>query len=217
MIAFSEVSKRYPGGHEALKGVSLNIAAGEAIYLTGHSGAGKSTVLKLIAGMERPSTGTVLVNQQNVGSLRARAIPFLRRKLGLILPEAQLLFDRSILMNVLLPLQIAGYDPQEALRRARAALDKVGLHGRERALPMMLSGGEQQRVAIARAVVARPSVLLADEPTANLDEAQANAIMEIFRSFHQVGVTLVVATHDLHLADRFPARRIVLAQGRIAA
>jgi cell division transport system ATP-binding protein len=216
MIVFSEVSKRYPGGHEALRGVSFALAAGEQVYLTGHSGAGKSTVLKLIAGIERPSSGTVLVNQQNVGNLRPRAIPFLRRKLGLILPEAQLLFDRSVLANVLLPLQIAGYEPLEAQRRARAALDKVGLQGRERALPMTLSGGEQQRVAIARAVVARPSILLADEPTANLDEAQASAIMEIFRSFNQVGVSLLVATHDLHLAERFPARRLVLEAGRLA-
>ncbi len=217
MIVFSEVTKRYPGGHEALRGVNLSVEAGEQIYLTGHSGAGKSTVLKLIAGLERPSLGTVLVSQQNIGSLRPRAIPFLRRKLGLILPEAQLLFDRSVLANVLLPLQIAGYAPQEAQRRARAALDKVGLQGRERAFPMMLSGGEQQRVAIARAVVARPSILLADEPTANLDRDQANAIMEIFRSFNQVGVTLLVATHDLHLAERYPARRIVLDQGKLVA
>lgn len=199
-----------------MRGISFSLGPGEHVYLTGHSGAGKSTVLKLIAGIERPSSGAVLINGQNVGNLRPRAIPYLRRKLGLILPEAPLLFDRSILANVLLPLQIAGYAPAEALRRARAALDKVGLRGRERALPLTLSGGEQQRVAIARAVVARPSILLADEPTANLDEEQANAIMEIFRSFNQVGVTLLVATHDLHLTQRYPARRLILQEGRLA-
>lgn len=215
MIVFSEVHKRYPGGHEALRGINLRVGLGELAYLTGPSGAGKSTVLKLIAGIERPTSGAVVVSQQNVGRLRPRAVPFLRRKLGLILPEIALLHDRSVLANVLLPLQIAGYDPQEAQRRARAALDKVGLHGRDRALPITLSGGEQQRVAIARAVVARPSILLADEPTANLDAAQADAILEIFRSFNQVGVTLLVATHDLNLVNRFPARRLLLEAGRL--
>ncbi|KAB2843746.1 MAG: ATP-binding cassette domain-containing protein [Burkholderiales bacterium] len=215
MIVFSEVHKRYPGGHEALRGVNLRVEAGEMVYLTGPSGAGKSTLLKLIAAIERPTSGALMVNHQNVGSLRPRAIPFLRRRLGLILPEIPLLYDRNVLANVLLPLQIAGYAPQEAQRRARAALDKVGLLGRDRAMPMTLSGGEQQRVAIARAVVARPSILLADEPTANLDSAQADAILEIFRSFNQVGVTLLLATHDLHLIERFPARRLLLDGGRL--
>lgn len=217
MIAFADVCKRYPGGHEALKAVSFRVEPGEMIYLTGHSGAGKSTVLKLIAAIERPTSGSVLVNQQNVGSLRARAVPFLRRNLGLILPEAPLLYDRNVLANVLLPLEIAAYERREAARRARAALDKVGLHGRERAMPVTLSGGEQQRVLIARAVVARPSLLLADEPTANLDEAQAQAVMEIFSSFHQVGVTLIIATHDLRLAERFPGRSLRLEQGGLRA
>jgi cell division transport system ATP-binding protein len=219
-ISFGTVTKRYhggPAGHApALDNVSFDVAAGEFVWLTGHSGAGKSTVFRLTAAIERPTTGTVLVNGQNVGRLPAGAVPFLRRNLGLVLQDQRLLFDRSVFDNVMLPLAVAGVDPREAGRRVRAALDKVGLLGRERARPVSLSGGEQQRVCIARAVVNRPAVLLADEPTANLDHDYADAIIELFRAFNGVGATVLVATHDEALITRFPARRIALAHGRIA-
>lgn len=196
MIHFSQVRKRYPGGHEALCNVSFEIATGEMAFLTGHSGAGKSTLLKLIAGIERPNSGSVLVNNQNVGVLKAAALPFLRRNLGIIFQDHKLLFDRSVFDNVMLPLQICGYDPRESGKRVRAALDKVGLLKHEKVNPIALSGGEQQRLCIARAIVNRPSILLADEPTGNLDADYAQDIMEIFKSFHQVGVTLLISTHD---------------------
>ncbi len=217
MISVSQVSKRYPGGHEALKAVSLEIQTGEMVFITGHSGAGKSTLLKLMAAIERPNSGTVLVNGQNVGTLRASAIPFVRRNFGLMFQDHKLLYDRSVYQNVMLPLDIIGYQAADAAKRVRAALDKVGLLGKEKALPVTLSGGEQQRLAIARAIVHRPSILLADEPTANLDAAYALDLGELLRSFHQVGVTVVIATHDEQLAARLQPRRIALAQGRVVA
>ncbi len=216
MISFSQVTKRYPGGHEALKSVSLEIQAGEMVCITGHSGAGKSTMLKLMAAIERPNSGTVLVNGQNVGALRASAIPIVRRNFGLMFQDHKLLYDRSVYQNVMLPLDIIGYHATEAAKRVRAALDKVGLLDKEKSLPVTLSGGEQQRLAIARAIVHRPSFLLADEPTANLDAAYALELGELLRSFHQVGVTVVIATHDEQLASRLQPRRIALEQGRVA-
>jgi len=215
LISFSRVSKRYPGGQEVLKDVSFVINAGELAFLTGPSGAGKSTLLKLIPAIERPSAGSVVVNGQNVGALRPAAIPFLRRHLGLVFQDQKLLYDRSVYDNVMLPLSFSGLAPREAARRARAALDKVGLLARERANPVQLSGGEQQRVAIARAVVNRPTLLIADEPTANLDEESALRILEIFLAFHQVGVTVLIATHDQVLVTRFGQRVLRLAGGRL--
>ncbi|MEQ1916410.1 MAG: cell division ATP-binding protein FtsE, partial [Gallionella sp.] len=196
MISFNQVRKRYPSGYEALSNVSFEIATGEMVFLTGHSGAGKSTLLKLVAGIERPNSGSVLVNNQNVGVLKSSALPFLRRNLGIIFQDHKLLFDRSVFDNVILPLQICDFDHRESGKRVRAALDKVGLLKREKANPIALSGGEQQRLCIARAIVNRPSILLADEPTGNLDADYAQDIMDIFKSFHQVGVTLLISTHD---------------------
>lgn len=216
-IAFERVHKRYPGGIEALRGITLSVAPGELVLITGHSGAGKSTLLRLAAAIERPTSGTVLVGGQNVGSLRPGAVPYLRRRLGLVFQDQKLLFDRTAFDNVMLPLAIARFDPREAARRVRAALDKVGLLGREKAYPIALSGGEQQRLAIARAIVHRPSILLADEPTAHVDAAHAGEIAELFRSFHQVGVTVVIATHDPALAARLGARVIVLSNGAIGS
>ena len=216
MISLSHVTKRYPGGLEALRNVNLTIEAGEIVFITGHSGAGKSTLLKLMAAIERPTSGSVVVSGQNVGSLRPRLVPFLRRKLGLIFQDQKLLFDRSAFDNVMLPLAVTGFERREAARRARAALDKVGLLAKEKVHPVRLSGGEQQRLAIARAIVHRPSILLADEPTGNLDAAYAAAIGELFRSFNQVGVTVVIATHDASFAVRMKPRLVVLKEGRVA-
>ena len=216
MISFSAVSKRYPGGLEALRGVSFTIETGELVFVTGPSGAGKSTLLKLIPAIERPTAGSVVVNGQNVGALKRGAIPYLRRNLGLVFQDHKLLYDRSVFDNVMLPLSFGTLAPRDAARRARAALDKVGLLGRERANPIQLSGGEQQRLAIARAVVNRPAVLVADEPTANLDEDSAWRIVDILLSFHQVGVTLLVATHDQALVARHGRRVLQLAAGRLA-
>jgi cell division transport system ATP-binding protein len=215
LISFSAVSKRYPGGHEALKDVSLAIAPGEFVFVAGRSGAGKSTLLKLIPAIERPSAGTVLVNGQNVAAIGHAALPYLRRNLGLVFQDQKLLYDRSAYDNVMLPLAFGDHAPREAARRVRAALDKVGLLGRERANPVQLSGGEQQRLAIARAVVNRPSILIADEPTANLDADSAAAILEIFVAFHRVGVTVLVATHDEALIARRAARVFRLDGGRL--
>jgi cell division transport system ATP-binding protein len=216
LVSFSAVAKRYPGGQEALKSVSFSVDSGELAFVTGRSGAGKSTLLKLIAAIERPSAGTVIVNGQNVGALKRAAIPYLRRNVGLVFQDQKLLYDRSVYDNVLLPLAFSGHPPKEAARRARAALDKVGLHGREQANPIELSGGEQQRVAIARAVVNRPALLIADEPTANLDADSARLILEVFVGFNQVGVTVLVATHDQGLVARYGSRVLRLEEGRIA-
>ena len=215
MISFSGVVKRYPGGQEALKGVSFSIEPGEFAFLAGHSGAGKSTLLKLIPAIERPSAGSILVNGQNVGSLKRSALPYLRRNLGLVFQDQKLLYDRSVYDNVMLPLAFGELGAREAAGRARAALEKVGLLAREKANPIQLSGGEQQRLAIARAVVNRPAVLIADEPTANLDAESATAILDIFAAFNQVGVTVLVATHDEALIGRFAKRVLRLARGSL--
>jgi cell division transport system ATP-binding protein len=196
MIKFDQVTKRYPGGHEALQGVSFEIDKGEMAFVTGHSGAGKSTLLKLTATIERPTSGTILVNGQNVGKMRHAGLPYVRRNFGLIFQDHKLLYDRNAHDNVALPLAIASITGREAGKRVRAALDKVGLLAREKAMPIALSGGEQQRLAIARAIVSRPAILLADEPTGNLDANYARDIMALFRSFNEVGVTVVIATHD---------------------
>ncbi len=215
MIKFNQVYKRYAGGYEALKNVTFEIAEGEMVFLTGHSGAGKSTLLKLIAAIERPNSGSVLVRGQNIKALKSGALPYLRRHLGLIFQDHKLLFDRSVFNNVLLPLQIVGFDHRESVKRVRAALDKVGLLQREKANPIALSGGEQQRLCIARAIVNRPSILLADEPTGNLDTEYSSEIMNIFQSFHQVGVTLLISTHDEMVINRFPARALTLKNGEL--
>jgi cell division transport system ATP-binding protein len=216
LVSFSAVAKRYPGGQEALRDVSFALEPGELAFLTGRSGAGKSTLLKLIPAIERPSAGSVLVNGQNVGALKRAAIPYLRRNIGLVFQDQKLLYDRSVYDNVMLPLAFSAHAPKEAARRARAALDKVNLLGKEKANPIQLSGGEQQRVAIARAVVNRPTILVADEPTANLDAESAARILEIFVEFNRVGVTVLIATHDMQLVARYGKRALRLEEGRIA-
>ncbi|MDR1424265.1 MAG: ATP-binding cassette domain-containing protein [Azoarcus sp.] len=215
MIVFDNVVKQYPGGYTALDGVSLRIVPGELIVLSGHSGAGKSTLLKLIPAIERPSSGTVTLNGQDISRLPRRAVPYLRRNIGLVLQETPLLFERTVYDNILLPLIINGHPPGDAARRVEAALDRVGLHGREKEFPAGLSGGEQQRAVIARAFVNRPSVLIADEPTAHLDPAHAAEIAELFSSFNGAGVTVLVVTHDVALFRRWSPRRIVLTHGRL--
>jgi cell division transport system ATP-binding protein len=216
-IVLSSVSKRYPGGHDALANITLTVETGELVFITGHSGAGKSTLLKLMAAIERPTSGSVIVNGQNIGTLRARGIPFLRRNFGLVFQDHKLLFDRNAFENVMLPLDITGYDRRESARRARAALDKVGLLHKEKARPITLSGGEQQRLCIARAIVHRPAVLLADEPTGNLDAEYAAEIATLFSDFNLVGVTVVLATHDAQLAARLNPRIINIRGGRLVA
>ena len=215
MISFTQVYKRYASGYEALKNVSFTITEGEMIFLAGHSGAGKSTLLKLIAAIERPTSGSVIIKGQNIGSIKAGAVPYLRRNLGLIFQDHKLLFDRSVFDNVLLPLQICGFDHRDSAKRVRAALDKVGLLQREKSNPIALSGGEQQRLCIARAIVNRPAFLLADEPTGNLDADYAADIMGIFKSFHQVGVTVLIASHDENILHRFEGRTLALKQGEL--
>ncbi len=215
MINFTQVRKRYPSGFQALNNISFEVAQGEMVFLTGHSGAGKSTLLKLIAAIERPNSGSVVVKGQNVATLKSAALPYLRRNLGLIFQDHKLLFDRSVFDNVELPLQICGFEHRESAKRVRAALDKVGLLNREKAHPIALSGGEQQRLCIARAIVNRPAIILADEPTGNLDADYANDIMGIFKSFHQVGVTLLIATHDENILHKFEGRTLALKQGEL--
>jgi cell division transport system ATP-binding protein len=216
LVSFSSVAKRYPGGQEALKSVTFSVDAGELAFVTGRSGAGKSTLLKLIAAIERPTSGSVIVNGQNVGALKRAAVPYLRRNIGLVFQDQKLLYDRSVFDNVMLPLAFSGLPPREAARRARAALDKVGLLAREKANPIQLSGGEQQRLAIARAVVNRPGILIGDEPTANLDAESAGLIFDVFVGFNQVGVTVLIATHDQGLVGRYGRRVLRLEEGRIA-
>jgi cell division transport system ATP-binding protein len=213
MISFDRVSKRYDEGHDALREISIEIAQDELVFLTGHSGAGKSTLLRLIMLMDRPSRGQVVVNGQNLAGVRPRNIAQHRRNIGVVFQNHQLLFDRTVFDNVALPLIIAGYDSREVGRRVRAALDKVGLLNRERAMPIALSGGEQQRVGIARAVVGKPKILLADEPTGNLDPTLSAEIMNLFEAFNQVGVTVLIASHDLVLISRLRHRIITLSQG----
>ncbi|WP_018413019.1 cell division ATP-binding protein FtsE [Methyloversatilis thermotolerans] len=215
MIRFEQVTKRYPGGHTALERVDVDIARGEMVVVTGHSGAGKSTLLKLLAVMERPTEGRVCVGGEDVSSLRRAALPYWRRSIGLIMQDQRLLFDRSAFDNVMLPLSISGHAPREASHRVHAAMERVGLAGREKAMPVELSGGEQQRLTIARAIVNRPQILLADEPTAHLDDAYARDIAELFRSFNEAGVTVLLTTHDGGLFSRYASRGLTLAHGQL--
>jgi cell division transport system ATP-binding protein len=217
LIDIKQIGKRYSNGFEALRGVSLHIDAGEMVFLSGHSGAGKSTLLRLIAGIEKPSNGAIHISGQDVARLKPAAAMTLRRSLGLIFQDHKLLFNRSVFDNVALPLLIDGYPDHDLGRRARAALNKVGLLDREKQFPVMLSGGEQQRLCIARAIVHRPSLVLADEPTGNLDEGSARDILAMFRSFNQVGVTIVIATHDRTLLESKIARIVQLDHGRLGA
>lgn len=215
MIRFDGVSKRYTNGFEALGRVDFEVARGEMVFLTGHSGAGKSTLMKLIMLMERPTSGQVLVDNRNLNRLSSNQIPYYRRNVGVVFQNHQLLFDRSVFDNVALPLQIAGSPPLETGRRVRAALDKVGLLDKEQQNPITLSGGEQQRVGIARAVVNKPALLLADEPTGNLDPELSAEIMDLFRQFNEVGVTVMIASHDLDLLKRMNKRVLGLAGGQV--
>lgn len=215
MIAFSQVTKRYPGGTEALHAVTFSVETGELAIVTGPSGAGKTTLLKLIAAIERPTQGSVLVHGQNVGHLSRAAVPFLRRNIGMVFQDGRLLHDRNVFENVILPLRIVGMAHKEAAKRVRAALDKVGLLHKERAMPITLSGGEQQRLAVARAIVNRPAILIADEPTGNLDAEYAKQLMDMFIAFHQVGVTLVIATHEPALLERAATRVLHLRDGAL--
>ena len=215
MIQFDRVSKRYPNGKDALSKVSFTLPAGQLTFLTGHSGAGKSTLLKLIMMIERPTLGQVFVDNQNLNGFGNRHIPLLRRKIGMVHQNHQLLFDRTVFDNVALPLIIAGYSRADIGKRVRAALDKVGLLEKENLSPIMLSGGEQQRVGIARAVVNKPPLLLADEPTGNLDPALSEEIMDLFQDFARVGVAVLIATHDLSLIARYNHRLLTLREGRL--
>ena len=217
MITFDNVAKRYPNGREALAGVTFTIQPGEFVFLTGRSGAGKSSVLKLIALLERPSRGTVTVAGHNTGKLKSGKIPAFRRAIGVVFQDHKLLVDRPIYDNVALPLIVAGTPLKEVDRRVRASLDQVGLLGRERSSPLELSVGEQQRVGIARAVVSKPQLLIADEPTGNLDPTLAVEVMRVFKRFQEVGVTVVIASHDPHLVEQFGQREIVLDAGRMAS
>lgn len=215
MIHFDNVTKRYPGGHEGLSNVSFHIEPGEMVFLTGHSGAGKSTLLKLIGLLERSTRGQVRVANRNLTRLRRRQIPYHRREVGMIFQDHRLLNDRTVFDNVAMPLVVAGLGHQEIGRRVRAALDKVGLLPKERNYPITLSGGEQQRVGIARAVVSKPPVILADEPTGNLDPGLSKEIMTLFERFSDVGVTMLIATHDLDLISRMNRRILVLDKSRL--
>jgi len=215
MISFSNVYKRYPNGFEALKNIVFTIKQGEMVFITGNSGAGKSTLLKLIGAIEHPTTGSIIVNDQNVSKLKNSAIPFLRRNLGMVFQGQKILFDRSVFDNVVLPLQICGFEHRSAAGRVRAALDKVGLLGKEKAFPITLSGGEQQRLCIARAVVNRPSILIADEPTTYLDPSYTKDIMNMFKSFHQVGVTVLITTPAAELLESPQYRILSLSHGEL--
>lgn len=215
MIRFDQVSKRYPGGHDALRHLTFELDGGEMAFITGRSGAGKSTLLKLIMLMEKATSGTIVVGGQNLSRMPRRQIPFYRRRIGVVFQDHQLLFDRSVYDNVMLPLQIEAYDKHEAARRVRAALDKVGLLKKEKLNPVTLSGGEQQRVGIARAVVNRPRILLADEPTGNLDPELSAEIMSLFEQFNQIGVSMLIASHDLSLITRLRHRILTLDNGRL--
>jgi len=215
MILFEQVTKRYPNGREALSSVSFHVDAGELVFLTGRSGAGKSTVLKLVALLERPTRGTVLVGGKNLGAMASRHIPAYRRSIGVVFQDHRLLADRPVFDNVALPLVVAGCPLKETDKRVRAALDQVGLLGHERMLPVELSVGEQQRVGIARAVVSKPALLICDEPTGNLDRDLALEVMQLLKRFQNVGVTVVVATHDVLFVRQFGARTFMLESGHI--
>ncbi len=215
MLTFDHVSKRYPDAGDALLDVSFHLARGEMAFLTGHSGAGKSTLLKLIAMMEKCSRGHVLLEGQNLNRVKERQVPFIRRKLGLIFQDYKLLLDRTVFDNVALPLVISGYSQYDISRRVRAALDKVGLLGQEKKYPLALSGGEQQRVGIARAVVNKPRLILADEPTGNLDPELSVEVMHLFEQFQQVGVTVLIASHDIELIKQMGYRVLTLSHGRL--
>lgn len=215
MIRFDRVSKRYPNGREALSEVSFEIADGEMVFLTGRSGAGKSTVLKLVALLERPSRGQVIVNGDNTAKLPPRRVPHYRRRIGVVFQEHRLLMDRPVFDNVALPLVVTDTSFRDIEKRVRAALDQVGLLGKERVAPQELSVGEQQRVGIARAIISKPPLLVADEPTGNLDATLAAEVMGLFKRFNEVGVTVIVATHDLHLVQESGKREIVLDGGRL--
>lgn len=217
MIQFEHVSKHYDEGYDALKDVSFTLKTGELAFLTGHSGAGKSTLLKLVMLMEQPTAGHIQVGDQVLSKLGRHDIPFLRRSIGVVFQNHQLLFDRSVFENVALPLQICGYSPADAARRVRAALDKVGLLNREKMNPRALSSGEQQRVGIARAIVHKPKVLLADEPTGNLDPQLSEEIMRLFEQFNRVGTTVLIASHDLSLIRSMRHRMLTLKSGRLIA
>lgn len=215
MIYLNQVSKRYPSGQEALSQVSLRMKSGEMAFLTGHSGAGKTTLLKLIALLERPSSGDMLINNQNLDRVSKRKIPYLRRKMGFIFQAPHLLFHRTVFENVALPLIIANYRRAEINSRGRAALDKVGLLHKEKLFPETLSCGEQQRIGIARAIVHRPDIILADEPTGNLDPTLSKEIMQLFAQFNQIGTTVLVASHDVDLIRQMPYRILTLSDGRL--
>lgn len=215
MIRFEHVSKAYRGGRQALQGVDFHLQPGEMAFLTGHSGAGKSTLLKLICGIERPSAGHILFNGHDISRLKNREIPFLRRQIGMIFQDHHLLFDRTVYDNVAMPLIISGASSEDIRRRVSAALDKVGLLDKAKNLPIQLSGGEQQRVGIARAVVNKPTMLLADEPTGNLDGELSEGIMRLFEEFNRVGVTVLMATHDIALIERRNCRVLALSEGRM--
>lgn len=215
MIQIDNVSKRFPGGHDALKGLSLHVDKGEMVFVTGHSGAGKSTLLRLIALIERPTSGQVIVDGQNTGRVSRRKVPAYRRQIGMVFQDHKLLYDRPVFDNVALPLVIAGMSHRDAARKVRAALDQVSLLHKENHLPETLSSGEQQRIGIARAIVSRPMLLIADEPTGNLDPDLSLEVMRIFRRFNEVGVTVLIASHDIALIDQLGCRRIPLADGRL--
>ncbi|MEX6209124.1 cell division ATP-binding protein FtsE [Providencia huaxiensis] len=215
MIRFEHVSKAYRGGRQALQGVDFHIQPGEMAFLTGHSGAGKSTLLKLICGIERPSASYILFNGHDISRLKNREIPFLRRQIGMIFQDHHLLFDRTVYDNVAMPLIISGASTEDIRRRVSAALDKVGLLDKAKNFPIQLSGGEQQRVGIARAVVNKPTMLLADEPTGNLDGELSEGIMRLFEEFNRVGVTVLMATHDIALIKRRNYRVLTLSEGRM--
>lgn len=217
MIQLDDVTKRFPGGQEALSGLTLSIDKGEMLFVTGHSGAGKSTLLRLIALIERPTSGQVIVDGKNTRRVKRRKIPAYRRQIGMVFQDHKLLYDRPVSDNVALPLVIAGVGHREAARRVRAALDQVGLLHKEKQNPETLSAGEQQRVGIARAIVTRPKLLIADEPTGNLDPDLSLEVMRIFRRFNEVGVTLLIASHDLSLIDRMGCSRIALEDGKLVA
>jgi cell division transport system ATP-binding protein len=215
MIEFHNVTKRFPGGHDALINVSMHLDTGAMAFLTGHSGAGKSTLLKIISLIEKPTRGQALLNHINLNTVPRHQIPYIRRKIGFIFQDHQLLFDRPVFDNVAMPLTIQGYRHQEIAKRTRAALDKVGLLHKEKSMPITLSGGEQQRVGIARAVVHKPMLLLADEPTGNLDPVLSREIMQIFIDFHRVGVSVLVASHDLNLIAELQKPVLTLNRGKM--